>query len=112
MGFPVKKADVFELLRKHGEEDKERLDYDTFKRVVSDKLCERTPFEDMKRAFQLFDLHGTGKIDLPTLRKIVKSLGLDIDDAELQDMIEEFDHDHDGMINEQEFMAIMTATED
>lgn len=35
MGFPVKKADVHELLRKHGEEDQERLGFDAFRRVVS-----------------------------------------------------------------------------
>lgn len=30
----------------------------------------------------------------------------------LQDMITEFDHDHDSMISEAEFMAIMSASED
>ena len=33
--------------------------------------------------------------------QVVKSLGLDIQEAELQDMIDEFDHDRDGMISQQ-----------
>lgn len=96
MGFPVKKADVHELLRKHGEEETEKLDFDAFRRTVAgalmaaiqcsccalpqpgmphlppwtsivkpnqcvpaaDKLVERSPQDDMRRAFQLFDVHG------------------------------------------------------
>lgn len=38
---------------------------------------------------------------------MVKSLGLDIQEAELQDMIDEFDHDKDGMINQAEFMSML-----
>jgi len=45
LGFPVKKADVLELLRHHtmveeGQSDK--LDYDTFRAAVAEKLSERT----------------------------------------------------------------------
>ncbi len=32
--------------------------------------------DDMRRAFKLFDIHGTGKIDVHTLRKIVRCVGL------------------------------------
>lgn len=37
---------------------------------MTDKLVERSPLDDMRRAFQLFDVHGTGKLDLPALRKV------------------------------------------
>ena len=43
MGFPVKKSDVLELLKRHGEDGHERIDWDAFRVVVGDKLCERTP---------------------------------------------------------------------
>jgi len=36
----------------------------------TDKLSDRTPQEDMQRAFQMFDIHGMGKLDLATLRKV------------------------------------------
>jgi Ca2+-binding EF-hand superfamily protein len=68
--------------------------------------------DDMRRAFQLFDIHEMGKIDLPALRKVVKQLGLELSETELSDMIQEFDTDGDNMINESEFMAIMASTED
>lgn len=125
MGFPMKKADVLELLRKHGEDEGTReVDAATFTRIVGrscargqiarsydckschashdtsmqafcvhtlcqlalrqlgqhctphvapctgDKLSERTPMDDLRRAFQLFDAHGTGAIDIVALRKV------------------------------------------
>lgn len=48
---------------------------------------------------------GLGKL------QIVKSLGLDIDDAELQDMIAEFDLDKKGAVNIDEFLSIMNASD-
>lgn len=57
-GFAVKKADVYELLRRHGEEESTTISYDTFQRVITDKLVERTLADDMKRAFQVQTLMG------------------------------------------------------
>jgi len=36
LGFPVKKAEVREMLRRHGEEeDVQRLEFNTFKQIVA-----------------------------------------------------------------------------
>lgn len=81
--------------------------------------------EEIKRAFQLFDDDNTGKITLRNLRRVAKQFGDRLEDEELcvllifshwfpfdtrfrQAMIDEFDLDQDGEINEQEFFAIMT----
>lgn len=41
------------------------------------------------------------------MKKIAKDLGEKLNDDELQAMINEFDHDNDGLINENEFLEIM-----
>ncbi len=64
------------------------------------------------RCAQLFDLQSSGRVDLPSLRKVVKSLGLTIADSELEEMIHEFDTDNDGALSEAEFMTVMAATDD
>ena len=73
LGFGVKKADVVELLRKHGEEDSDKLAFHTFRELVADKLQERTVQDEYRRAFSLFDNMGMGAIDFPSLKKVRRS---------------------------------------
>lgn len=42
------------------------------------------------------------------MRRIVRELGENIEEHELQEMIDRADHDHDGMISEEEFYMIIT----
>ncbi len=112
LGFPVKKADVRDLTDSLGQDPEQSISYDLFHKALSIKMTERTHEQEVHRAFQLFDLHGNGKIDLPTLRKISIQLQLPVEEDELFDMIAEFDKDGDGMISLQEFAAIMSAYDD
>ena len=93
--------------------------------LVTERILARDPMEEIRRAFQLFDDDNTGKISIRNLRRVAKEIGDRLEDDELyvlfssilvdtdnrvsrQAMIDEFDLDQDGEINEQEFFAIMT----
>ena len=58
---------------------------------------------------RLFDDDDTGKISLRNLRRVARELGENMSDDELRAMIDEFDRDGDGEINETDFLAIMTG---
>lgn len=75
---------------------------------MGEKILKRDPLDEIKRAFQLFDDDHTGKISIKNLRRVAKELGETLTDEELRAMIEEFDLDGDGEINENEFIAICT----
>lgn len=75
---------------------------------MTEKILSRDPLEEIRKAFRLFDEDNTGRISLRNLRHIALELGEPIDDGELSAMIDEFDKDGDGEINEQEFIDIMT----
>ncbi|KAL9716674.1 Calcium-binding component of the spindle pole body (SPB) half-bridge [Leucoagaricus gongylophorus] len=110
LGFDLKKAEVLKLLRdsEKGKDYQGMMDYDDFLRIMTERILARDPMEEIKRAFQLFDDDNTGKITLRNLRRVAKQFGDRLEDEELQAMIDEFDLDQDGEINEQEFFAIMT----
>ena len=65
---------------------------------------------ELEGALALFDKDGSGFIDAEGLRHITKSLGENLEESELEEMIKEADLDKDGKINFDEFLKIMAFT--
>ncbi|KAH7824384.1 centrin [Monocercomonoides exilis] len=108
LGIDIKKAEVLQLLEEYSDDGS--IDYDSFVEIITSKFSERNPEDEMRKAFAIFDEDHTGKITLKQLRRIAKELGEELSDSELQAMIDEFDKDQDGVINENEFIEIMKQT--
>ena len=103
LGFDVKKADVLKILRDYDREGTGKISFENFNEVMTDMLLDRDPQEE------LFDDDTSGKISLRNLRRVAREFGENMTDDELRAMIDEFDRDGDGEINEEEFIAIMTG---
>uniref|UniRef100_UPI00358E67ED centrin-3-like isoform X9 n=1 Tax=Myxine glutinosa TaxID=7769 RepID=UPI00358E67ED len=109
LGFDVKKAEILKILNDYDRGNTGKMAFVDFMEVMTEKLLTRDPTEELARAFRLFDESGTGHISLRDLRRVTRELGEDVPDEELRSMIDEFDTDGDGYINEEEFKAIMTG---
>ena len=72
------------------------------------RISNKDSRDDLKKVFMLFDEEKSGFLSLASLKKVVKELGENIDEAELQEMIQKADNDRDGLINEEEFYNVMT----
>ncbi|KAK1229474.1 Calcium-binding component of the spindle pole body (SPB) half-bridge [Marasmius sp. AFHP31] len=107
LGFDLKKAEVLKLLRDNDKTGQGFMNFEDFAVAMSERILARDPNEEIRRAFHLFDDDNTGKISLKNLRRVAKEIGDRLEEDELQAMIDEFDLDQDGEINEQEFFAIM-----
>ncbi|XP_060752523.1 centrin-3 [Tachysurus vachellii] len=109
LGFEVKKVDVMSILKDFDRGGSGKITYDIFKEVVTDRILDRDPKEEVLKAFKLFDDDDSGKISLKNLRRVARELGEDMSDEELRAMIDEFDTDGDGEISQEEFVSIMTG---
>uniref|UniRef100_H2VEJ4 Centrin 3 n=2 Tax=Takifugu TaxID=31032 RepID=H2VEJ4_TAKRU len=108
LGFEVKKVDVLKILKDYDREGNGKITFEDFSEVVTGHILERDPKEEILKAFKLFDDDESGRISLRNLRRVARELGENISDEELRSMIDEFDTDGDGEINQEEFLAIMT----
>ncbi|KAK6081100.1 calmodulin [Seiridium cupressi] len=64
--------------------------------------------EQYKAVFDLFDKDNTGDISAAELGEVMRSLGLHPSEAELRDIIDEGDADHNGSIDFKEFLKMMS----
>ena len=97
-------------MREYDRDGSGQIEYPDFLEIMTSKIQERDPVEEILKAFKLFDDDNTGAISLKNLRRVARELGENLQDDELQAMIEDFDKDEDGMINENEFLSIMKQT--
>ncbi|OBA24449.1 EF-hand [Metschnikowia bicuspidata var. bicuspidata NRRL YB-4993] len=108
LGFELSKREVLDIIHEYDSDDRNLISYENFFHAVGERIINRDPMEEIRRAFKLFDDDGTGKISFRNLKRVAKELGENLTDEELRAMIDEFDLDEDGEINEQEFINICT----
>ena len=110
LGFDVKKPEVVELMNEYDREGNGCINFNDFLDIMTEKIRNRDPVEEILKAFKLFDEDNSGNISLRNLKRVARELGENLSDDELQAMIDEFDKDQDGEISEQEFLNIMKQT--
>jgi len=86
------------------------IEYEEFLKMMTHKILNRDPKDEILKAFRLFDDDETGKISFKNLKRVAKELGERMTDEELQEMVDEADRDGDGEVNEEEFLRIMKKT--
>merc|ERR1711929_1039 len=77
-----------------------------FPRTMAEQLTEEQ-IAEFKEAFSLFDKDGDGTITTKELGTVMRSLGQNPTEAELQDMINEVDADGNGTLDFPEFLSLM-----
>lgn len=111
LGFPAKKADVQAKMAQYDKEETGKINEQQFQMLLTDAMLSKDPAELLSRAFQLFDTQKNGKISADDLCLIANELGHEVEDQDLIGMIEEFDRNHDGVIDAEEFQHIMNSSE-
>lgn len=82
------------------------LHFSQFASAMADQLSNEQ-ISEFKEAFSLFDKDGDGTITTRELGTVMRSLGQNPTEAELQDMINEVDQDGSGTIDFPEFLTLM-----
>jgi len=65
--------------------------------------------EEVREAFEMFDIDHSGAIDVRELKAAIRALGMDVSADELKKMVSDVDKDGNGTIEFPEFLGMMTA---
>merc|ERR1719498_883242 len=108
LGFEAKNHTIYQMIADIDKDGNGSIDFEEFLDMMTAKMSDKDTKEDIQKVFNLFDDDQTGRITLRNLKRVAKELGETMSDAELLEMIERADTDHDGEICFEEFYAIMT----
>lgn len=80
--------------------------------IVDCETVDRKPSQEFVKelsdAFEFFDLNGDGKLSLKELGTVVRSLGEEVEEEDLQKLIKRVDSDGDGQLDLCEFIDLNT----
>jgi centrin-1 len=110
LGFEPKKEEVQKMIADVDVDGSGRIHYEDFVKLMTVKIMNRDPQEEILKAFRLFASDNPNGITFKDLKRVSRELGEKMSDEELQEMIDEADRNGDGVVDEQEFLRIMRKT--
>ena len=75
------------------------IDFEEFLKMMSQTVKAQDFAHETRAAFNVFDKDGSGTISADELRQVMKSLGENLTDEEIDEMIREADKDNNGTID-------------
>lgn len=84
------------------------IDFGEWFNLMTKRVNDRDSKENINKIFLLFDDERTGFINADNLKRIAESLGEQVSEQELHELIARADTDHDGHVSFEEFYTILT----
>ena len=83
LGFEPKREEIKKMIADVDTNNSGVIDYNEFIDMMTQKMADRDPREEMLKAFRLFDDDETGKISFRNLKRVAKELGENMTDDEI-----------------------------
>ena len=75
--------------------------------MMTAKMAGPESSEDIRKVYDMIDTDGLGKITFQALKKVLKDLGENLNDDEIQSMLEHADKSNKGGVTPQDFEKLM-----
>lgn len=97
------------MIKEVDEDGNGTIDFNEFVNLMKKKLRDTDLEEEYLAAFRILDRDSDGLLSAPELKHVLKNLGEDVTDQDVEEMVHEVDKDHDGLISIDEFIRLMTS---
>merc|ERR1719378_2000561 len=107
LGCEPKPGEIEKMIGEVDDDGSGEIGFPEFLKMMTNKILNKDPKDDMLKAFRLFDDDQTGSVSFKNLKRVAKETNQTLTDDELQEMLDDADKDGDGVLNEEEFLAMM-----
>ena len=87
LGFDTKNPAIYSMIKDMDEDGNGVIEFDEFLDMMTARISDVNPREDLERVFKLFDDDRTGDITVENLKRVAKELGEDIHEEELKEIV-------------------------
>ncbi|KAI8538715.1 hypothetical protein RHMOL_Rhmol09G0125600 [Rhododendron molle] len=107
LGYVATPDEISAMIREVDADGDGHIDLDEFIELNTKDVDSDEIMENLREAFSVFDVDGSGSISAEELLNVMRSLGEECSIAECRKMISGVDRDGDGMIDFEEFKVMM-----
>merc|ERR1711959_157020 len=107
LGCEPKPGEIEKMISEVDDDGSGEIGFPEFLQMMTQKILNKDPKDDMLKAFRLFDDDQTGTVSFKNLKRVSRETNQTLTDDELQEMLADADKDGDGVLNEEEFLRMM-----
>ncbi|XP_059146695.1 calmodulin-A-like [Physella acuta] len=110
LGHKHTQADLERMIAEADTDGNGTVEFKEFMDMMGKVMSLADPDEVIKETFQVFDKEGKGYIAAEELKRVMSTLGENVTDEELDEMIREADVNGDRKVDFNEFVTMMKTT--
>jgi calmodulin len=99
LGQEPSQTELEDILNEIDKDGSGSIEFDEFLSMMGRKVQQADSESELRAAFAVFDRDGSGTISAEELRNVMKSIGENLSDSEIDEMIKEADANGDGNID-------------
>merc|ERR1712144_57371 len=91
LGCEPKPGEIEKMIGEVDDDGSGEIGYPEFLKMMTNKILNKDPKDDMIKAFKLFDDDQTGSVSLKNLKRVARETNQTLDDNDLQAMLDDAD---------------------
>ncbi|XP_032236103.1 calcium-dependent protein kinase 10 [Nematostella vectensis] len=109
LGYNITEAELMDMMNQIDSDGNGAIDFPEFLQLMTKNLQDADPDDTMQETFRVFDRDNNNSIGVEEVQRVLKLLGQDFKDYEVEAMLQGADYDGDGTVGFDDFSRLMSS---